>query len=88
MQRSLCRWRRIRSITRGSGMKETIRMRSPHEQTRGSVSKIFLTKRAQVLRASLAKSELSLVSGAGAVAPGLSACSPAQTILPRLEYAP
>jgi hypothetical protein len=34
------------------------------------------------------KSELSRASGAGAPAPGLSPCSPAQTILPRLEYTP
>jgi len=55
---------------------------------RGSASKIFLIKRAQVLRASLEKSALSRASAAGAPGQGLSACSPAQTILPRLEYAP
>jgi len=63
-----------------------MRMRAPQAHTRGSASKIFLIKRAQVLRASLEKSELSWASAAGA--PGLSACSRAQTILPRLEYAP
>jgi len=65
-----------------------MRMRAPQAQMRGSASKIFLIKRAQVLRASLEESELSRASGAGAPAPGLSAGSPAQTILPRLEYAP
>ena len=45
----------------------------------------FRIKRAQVLRASLDKSELSRVSGAGVPAMGLSVCLAAQTILPRLE---
>jgi len=65
-----------------------MRMWAPQAQTRGFASKIFLIKRAQVLRASLDKSELSWASAAGASLPGLSACSPLQTILPRLEYAP
>jgi hypothetical protein len=34
-------------------------MQVPHEQIRGSASKIFLIRRAHVLRASLEKSELS-----------------------------
>ena len=40
-------------------MKETICMRVPQVQSSGSASKIFLSSRAQVLRASLEKSELS-----------------------------
>jgi len=51
-QRPLSRWRRIRSTTRGSAIKETIRMRAPQLHRRGSASKIFLIKRAHVLRAS------------------------------------
>src|SRR4030042_5868630 len=50
---------RMRSTMRGSVIKETIRIRAPHLQTSGSTSKIFLSRRAQGLRASLAKSELS-----------------------------
>ena len=52
-------------------------MRAPQApQVRGSASKIFRTRRAHVLRASLEKSELSRSSGAGAPAAGLSACLP------------
>ena len=58
-QRSLSRWRRMRSTTRGSVIKETIRIRAPHLQTSGSTSEIFLSRRAHVLRASLQKSEFS-----------------------------
>jgi hypothetical protein len=36
-------------------------MRAPQAQTRGSTSKIFLTRRAHVLRASLEKEERSTV---------------------------
>jgi hypothetical protein len=59
LQRSLCRRRRMRSTTPGSVIKETMRMRAPQGQSRGSVSKIFLTRRAHVLRGSLERSELS-----------------------------
>jgi len=60
-----------------------MRMREPQApQVRGSASKILLIKRAQVLRASLAKSELSRAWGAGlgrgsggAGAAGLLACA-------------
>jgi len=53
-------------------MKETIRMRVPQVQSRGSASKIFLSRRAHVLRASLERSEWSFA------APG-SAAEPAQS---------
>jgi hypothetical protein len=59
LQRPLWRWRRMRSTVRGSVIKETMRMRAPQVQRRGSVSKIFLIRRAQVLRSSLEESELS-----------------------------
>jgi len=39
LQRSLWRCRRMRSTTRGSVIKETIRMRAPQVQSRGSASK-------------------------------------------------
>jgi len=57
LQHSLSRWRRMRPATRGSVIKETMRMRAPQAQSRGSTSRIFLSRRAQVLRASLEKSE-------------------------------
>jgi hypothetical protein len=38
LQRSLSRWRRMRSTTRGSVIKETMRMRAPQAQSRGSTS--------------------------------------------------
>jgi hypothetical protein len=48
-------------------MKETICMRVPHAQSSGSASKIFLSRRAHVLRASLEKSALSRSGGVFAV---------------------
>ena len=62
-QRPLPRWRRIRSTTRGSVIKETMRMRAPQLHRRGSASKIFLINRAHVLRVSLEKSESSCWGG-------------------------
>jgi hypothetical protein len=59
LQRSLCRWRKIRSITRGSVIREAMRMGAPQQQSRGSAATIFLTRRAHVLRASLERSEWS-----------------------------
>jgi hypothetical protein len=59
LQRSLSRCRRMRSTTRGSVIKETMRMRPPQEHRRGSASKIFLINRAHVLLASLEPFELS-----------------------------
>jgi hypothetical protein len=53
LQPSLSRWRRMPSTTRGSVIKETIRIRAPQAHSRGSTSKIFLSRRAHVLRASL-----------------------------------
>jgi hypothetical protein len=47
-------------------------MRVPQEQTRGSASKIFLTRRAHVLLASLEVSELSRCSCESAAASALS----------------
>ena len=71
---------------RGSVIKETMRMREPQApQVRGAASKIFRTNRAQVLRASLEKPELSRASGAEAPATELSGSLLAQTILPRFE---
>jgi hypothetical protein len=67
LQRSLSRWRRMRSTTRGSVINETICMRAPQAQTSGSTSKIFLSRRAHVLRASLEKSALSRSGGVFAV---------------------
>jgi len=43
LQRSLSRWRTMRSTTRGSVIKETICMRAPQAQTTGLTSKIFLS---------------------------------------------
>jgi hypothetical protein len=60
-------------------------MREPQApQVRGSASKIFRIKRAQVLRASLDKSELSR-SPAGMAGSGLSARAGSRKTLPRLE---
>ena len=60
-------------------------MRAPHApQVRGSASKIFLIKRAHVLRASLEKSELSR-SPARMPGSGWSARAGARRTLPRLE---
>jgi hypothetical protein len=85
LQRSLSRWRRMRSTTRGSVIKETIRMRAPQAQIRGSASKIFLIRRAQVLRASLEKSELSPSSCGLALASVLSPSAQDLSTLPRFE---
>jgi hypothetical protein len=63
-------------------------MRVPQEQTRGSASKIFLTRRAHVLLASLEVSELSRSSCESAAASALSPSTRALTTLPRLEQAP
>ena len=49
----------MRSTIRGSVINETIFMRAPQAQSRGSTSKIFLIRRAHELRVSLEKSELS-----------------------------
>ena len=84
-ERGLARCCRIRSTTRGSVIKETMRMRPPQVHSRGSASKIFLIRRAHVLRASLETSEL---ARAGSLASGKAALSPSagwRRILPRLE---
>ena len=47
-------------------------MRAPQVQSRGSTSKIFLNRRAHLLRASLEKSELSFRDWASATQPALS----------------
>jgi hypothetical protein len=75
----------MRSTTRGSVIKETMRMRVPHEQSRGSTSKIFLTRRAHVLRASLEKSELSCPARASAAVAALPASADEIAALARLE---
>jgi hypothetical protein len=84
-QRSLSRWRRMRSTTRGSVIKETIIMRAPQAQTRGSTSKIFLTRRAHVLRVSLEKSALSCSASGFAAAPARSLSADEMVTLARLE---
>ena len=87
-ERGLSRCCRIRSTTRGSVIKDRMRIHPPHGQSRGSVSKIFLINRAHVLRASLKQSESSC---AGMIAAGKAALSPSagsRRIQPRLEYAP
>ena len=60
-------------------------MRAPQAQTRRSPSKIFLTRRAHVLLASLEESELSPCSCESAAASALSPATPAFATLPRLE---
>jgi hypothetical protein len=55
-------------MTQGSAIKDTMRMGALQApQVRGSASKIFLSKRAHVLGASLEESELSTSSGARGV---------------------
>jgi hypothetical protein len=62
-------------------------MRAPHEHTRGSASKIFRTKRAHVLRASLDNSALSRWPAVlAAWVPAPAAGAPAS--LARFEYVP
>jgi hypothetical protein len=85
LQRRLSRWCRMRSTIRGSVMKETIRMRVPQEHARGSASKIFLIRRAHVLRASLDDSALSRSFHESAAASTLSPSRRAVTTLRRLE---
>ena len=75
----------MRSTTRGSVIKETIRIRAPHVQTRGSTSKIFLSNRAHVLRASLEESELSCSGCVFAAAPALWPYADEMVTLARLE---
>ena len=84
-QRSLSRWCRMRSTTRGPVIKETICMRAPQPQTRESTSKIFLSRRAHVLRASLEKSELSCSGCVSAAEPALSPTADEIVALARLE---
>ena len=60
-------------------------MRAPQQQSRGSVSKIFLINRAHVLRVSLEKSELSRPSCAWALAWERLALAQAYATLPRFE---
>jgi hypothetical protein len=62
----------MRSTTRGSVIKEMILIRAPHWQTSGSTSKIFLSNRAQVLRASLEKSAWSFSAPVSAAEPAVS----------------
>jgi hypothetical protein len=57
LQHPLSRCRRIRLTTWWSVIKETMRMRPPQLNSRGSASEIFLIRRAHVLRASLEKRE-------------------------------
>jgi hypothetical protein len=88
LQRPLSRCRKMRSTTRGSVIKDTMRMRPPHVHNKGSASKIFLTNRAHVLRASLEQSELSpLRSFAVGARTGSASAGPTR-IRPRLLYAP
>jgi hypothetical protein len=87
-ERGLSRCCKIRSTTRGSVIKDRMRIRPPHGQSRGSASKIFLINRAHVPRAWREQSESSC---AGMLAAGKAALSPSagsRRILPRLEYAP
>jgi hypothetical protein len=64
---------------------ETMRMRAPQAQSRGSTSRIFLSRRAQVLRASLEKSELSCWARTFAAGPALSPWAEETAIPARLE---
>ena len=59
LERPLSRRFRMRSTTRGSVIKDTMRMRPPQLHRRGSASKIFLIRRAHVLRASFEQSKSS-----------------------------
>ena len=85
LQRSLAQCRRIRSTTRGSVIKETMRMRPPQLHRRGSASKIFFINRAHVLRASLELSELSRSESIAAGEPALSPSAGVAEIRARLE---
>jgi hypothetical protein len=61
-------------------------MRAPQAQTRGSTSKILLSRRAHVLRASLEKSELSCSGCVFAAKPALSPSADEVVTLARLEW--
>ena len=75
----------MRSTTRGSVIKKTMRMRPPQLQSKGSASNIFLIRRAHVLRASLEQSELSRSGSIAAGKPALSPPAGTAGIRPRLE---
>ena len=77
--RSSCRWRRMRSATRGSMINEAMRMREPQEESRGLAPKIFLSRRDHVLQASWERSEWSPSS----LACALSAAAPCFTTEPQ-----
>jgi len=85
LQRPLSLCRRMRSTTRGSVIKETMRMRPPHGYNRGSASKIFLINRAHVLRASLEQSEMSCPPGFALGEAAFLSSAVATEIRPRLE---
>jgi hypothetical protein len=87
-ERALCRWRTMRSITRGSVIKETMRLRRPQAHRSGSASKIFLINRTHVLRASLEQSGSSCFGCCAAARPAVSPSGAGTGIRPRLEYAP
>ena len=87
-ERGLWRCRKIRSTTRGSVIKDMMRMRPPHGHKRGSASKILLINRAHVLRISREQSEM---CGSQCFALGeaaFSSLSAAMQIRARFEYAP
>ena len=88
LRRSPCRLRRMRSMTHGSVMKETIRVRAPQEQTRDRSRRFFRIRRAHVLRASPDDSGFSRSAHESAAASGLSRSTRAVTNRRRSEQAP
>jgi hypothetical protein len=88
LQAWLSRWRRMRSTTRGSVMKETIFISAPQLQRSGSTSKIYLIRRAQEARRPLENSESSLLADGDSVRPVVFPVPGPRAERARLEKAP